>query len=258
MIMEKQRVFFPCYGGCEFQSLADAVNYVKDMPGGLYVYICKLVFYNIRFRDCLRANGIDGVINMLINEAPAIALDTKAIDYLKDKWKDRMKEHIADYDIQCLPKNSKILIDGYGFNGLDKIHDKVEMSGHPRHSFDKWYVHKGYKHNPVGLHVGWIIESYPTFDSFDDSDGRSYNNYVFSKQPLTEEIMDLYCKQIPAHSDYCMVHEDIPESLLPILYYNGDSDCVLLASAKPKESFSGFSCLIQKLFVSLRHRLFLL
>ena len=231
--MEKQKVFIPCYGRCEFGSMAEAVIYVQKMHGGLYVYIDKIVLYNIRFRDCLREKGLDGVVKMLINEAPAIAHDTKALDYLKRKWTDRMEEHIADYDIQCLPKDGAILIEGYTFNGLDEIFDQVELAGFPRHSYaDKWYPREKMIPNPAGLHIGRLLMSYPTFDSSDASDGRSYNNYVFSMQPLTGTKMDQYYEQVSARSNFCMVHEYIPEEFLPILYWDGDSNHVLLASAK--------------------------
>ena len=151
---------------------------------------------------------------------------------MKWKWTDRMDEHIADYDIQCLPKDSLILIDDYLFNGLDEIDAHSEMYGNPTHRFRKWYSREGYIHNPAGLHIGNIWESYPTFDSFDDSDDRSYNNYVISKEPLTEEKMDEYCNRISASWNACMVHEYIPEELLPVLYWDGSSDNVLLATAK--------------------------
>ena len=108
--MEKQKVFFPCYGGCEFKSLHEAVNYVKQMPGGLSVYISDIVMYNIRYRDYLREDGIDAVINKMIGEAPEIAFETVALDNLRRTWKYKMKERIADYDVQCLPKDSLILI----------------------------------------------------------------------------------------------------------------------------------------------------
>ena len=75
--MKEERVFFPCYGRCGFENLKGAVNYVQRMPRGLSVYIDKIVKYNIRFRDCLRENGIDGVIKMLIDEAPAVAHETE-------------------------------------------------------------------------------------------------------------------------------------------------------------------------------------
>lgn len=233
-IMEKKKVYFPCYRGCEFESLEEAVNHVQQMSGGLSVYIDKIVMYNICFRDCLRAHGIEGVIKMLIDEAPAVAQDTQALDYLRSKWTERMNEHIADYDIQCLPKDSRMRISGWWYDGLEDIEANVEMSGNPKHKFYRWTKREEYQRDPFRLHVGNIWESYPMFDSSDASDGRSYNNYVFSKTPLVEEMMEIYCSQIGAHFDFCMVHEYIPEILLPVLYYDGDSDCVLLATAKDK------------------------
>lgn len=235
--MEKKKVYFPCYGGCEFGSLEEAVNHVQNGHGGLYVYIDKIVMYNIRFRDCLRAHGIEGVIKMLIDEAPAIAQDTQALDYLRSKWTGRMNEHIADYDIQCLPKDSRMRISGWWYDGLEDIEANVEISGNPKHKFYRWTKREEYQRDPFRLHVGNIWESYPMFDSSDASDGRSYNNYVFSKTPLVEEMMEIYCSQISAHFDFCMVHEDIPEILLPVLYYDGDSDYVLLATTKKKRKW---------------------
>ena len=230
--MEKQKIFIPSYGRYEFSSLKEAVNYVKLLPGGLSVYLDDIVFYNIRFRDCLRENGLDGVIKMLTDEAPAITLDTKAIDSLKEKWTDRMGEHIADYDIQCLPKDSLILIGDYLFNGLDEIDAHTEICGNPTNRYFKWFSREGYIHNPTGLHVGNIWVSYPRFDSSDDCDCRSYNNYLISKQPITESMMDQYWEKIPSNFNYCMVHEHIPEEFLPILYWDGNSRNVLLATAK--------------------------
>lgn len=230
--MEKRKVCFPCYAGCEFWNLKAAVNYVKQMRGGLSVYIVDIVLYNIRFRDCLREEGIEGVVKKLIGEAPEIAYEYDALDCLKEKWRGRMKERIADYDIQCLPKDDWILIEDCLFDGLNDIDSQAEIYGNPRHSFKKWHTREGYKRNPAGMHIGNIYENYPVFDSYDMGDNRSYNNYVFSKQPLTEEMMEEYCNKISSHFNSCMVHEEIPESLLPVLYYNGDSDYVLLATAK--------------------------
>ena len=125
--MENKKVCFPCYGRCEFNSLQEATDYVQQMRGGLYVYIVSIVMYNIRFRDCLRSKGIDDVIQMLIDEAPIIALDFKGVNYLKQVWQERLKEHIADYDIQCLPKNGRICIEGCWFDGLEDIEEQAKM-----------------------------------------------------------------------------------------------------------------------------------
>lgn len=230
--MEKQKVYFPCYSGCEFESLEEAVNLVQKMPGGFSVYITDIVRYNIRFRDCLREQGIDSVIGMLVDEAPAVAEDIVALNELRRKWTDRMNEHIADYDIQCFPKDNPISIEGCWFDGLDDIKQQVEISGNPRHTFSRWSAWQEYKHNLAGWYIGNIWQSYPTFDSYDACDGRSYDNYVFSKVPLTETMMDAYCAQIKTYSNFCMVHEEIPVDLLPVLYYEGEGDSVLLATKR--------------------------
>jgi len=230
--MEKKRVCFPCYGRCQFSNLQEAVDYVQQMRGGLSVYIDHIVMYNIRFRDCLRANGIEGVIQMMISEAPSIALDTEALDYLRQKWTERMHEHIADYDIQCYPKDSWMCIEGCWFRGLDDVDAQVEMAGFPSHSTNKWMSREGYMPNTKGLHIGQILQGYPVFDCYDLSDDRYYTNYIFAKTPLTDDMMEQYCSQVSDHFNSCMVHEHIPAAFLPILYYNGDSNNVLLATAK--------------------------
>ena len=236
--MEKKKIYLPHYGKCEFVSLQKAVDYIQRKNDGLHLYISDIVMYNIRFRDSLRKDGIDGVINMLINEAPAIAHDTKAIDELKWTWTVVMKKHISDYDIQCLPKKGRIFIEDCWFDGLNDIEAQSEICGIRGDLFwkSKWYACQKYKSNPAGLHIGIIRECYPTFDSSDALDNRSFKNYVFSKSPLTAEMMDYYCKKIGTRGNACMVHENIPKALLPLLYYNGDSNYVLLASSKVTET----------------------
>ena len=230
--MKDEEVFFPCYGRCEFRSLIEAVYYVQQLRGGLSTYIEDIVRYNIRFRDCLREKGIDDVINMLIGEAPAIAVDTKAIDHLEDMWFCKMKGNIANYDIRCLPKNDWYLIEDCWFEGINDIDSQVEMYGSVKGYEMERCLHLGSKSNPAGLHIGHLQENYPIFDSFDASDNRKFNNYVFSRDLLTEERMEQYFKKVSSHIDFCMVHEEIPDEFLPILYYNGSSDYILLATRK--------------------------
>jgi len=230
--MKEERVFFPCYGGCEFSCLTEAVEYVRQMRGGLTTYIENIVMYNIRFRDCLRENGIDGVISMLIGESPTIAAETKAIDCLMNEWFGSMEKHIASYDIQYLPKNEWFLVEDCWFEGINDVDSQVEMYGSVKSYNIKCFAHQGCKSNPAGIHIGHFQENYPIFDSYDASDNRKYNNYVFSRNPLTEERMEQYFNKVSSHMDFCMVHEKIPEEFLPILYYNGSSDYILLAVDK--------------------------
>ena len=81
------------------------------------------------------------------------------------------------------------------------------------------------------IHIGELYENYPIFDSYDLGDDRTYQNYIFRKNEITKQDMEtaftVYYK-----GNFCMVHEQIPEDLLPILYYSGEGKYMLLASAK--------------------------
>ena len=109
---------------------------------------------------------------------------------------------------------------------------QIEMYGSVNWHDIKCYAHQGCKSNPAGLHIGHFQENYPRFDSYDASDDRRYNNYVFSRNPLTVERMEQYFNKVSPHMNFCMVHENIPGEFLPILYYNGCSDYILLATDK--------------------------
>lgn len=81
------------------------------------------------------------------------------------------------------------------------------------------------------IHVGEIYKDYPIFDSYDLSDDRKYQNYIFRKGEITPQDMEAafaLCHQ----GNFCMVHEQIPPSLLHILYYRGDGNYMLLATNK--------------------------
>ena len=52
--------------------------------------------------------------------------------------------------------------------------------------------------------------------------------------------MEQYFKTVSSPMDFCMVHEEIPKEFLPILYYNGDSDHVLLATEKRSVGLDSF------------------
>lgn len=229
--MDKDRVFVPLYNRCEYANLAKAVEELSENNRrDLQIFIDDIVEYNIRYRDCLRTNGIEGVIKLLISEAPKIAENAQVIEVLRERWRDETHEQIADYNIQCLPKKSRFCVEGCWFDGLEDVVEQVEMIGYIHH-LSKWYAIDKYKHNAAGLHIAEIKDSYPKFDIYDIGDDRFYCNYLFSRQPFTEELMERYEKEVPRGCNCMMVHENIPHEFLPILYYNGDSDWMLLASS---------------------------
>ena len=81
------------------------------------------------------------------------------------------------------------------------------------------------------VHIGHFYESYPVFDSYDLADDRTYQNYIFCATPITENDMKDAFKNFHGFN-FSMVHENMPEENLPILYYRGDGKYMLLATAK--------------------------
>jgi hypothetical protein len=82
-----------------------------------------------------------------------------------------------------------------------------------------------------GIAVVELYEHYPVFDSYDMGDDRTYQNYFFINGDVSAEDVEKRAK-LSDGVNYCMVHEDLPEEMLPVLYYNGDGDYMLLAQKK--------------------------
>ena len=62
-------------------------------------------------------------------------------------------------------------------------------------------------------------------------DDRTYQNDFFINGDVSAEDVEKRAK-LGDGVNYCMVHEDLPEEMLPVLYYNGDGDYMLLAQKK--------------------------
>ena len=78
---------------------------------------------------------------------------------------------------------------------------------------------------------GEFYENYPIFDSYDLGDDRTYQNYIFRKNEITKQDMEI-AFAVYHKGDFCIVHERIPENMLPILYYRGEGNYMLLATNK--------------------------
>ena len=76
-----------------------------------------------------------------------------------------------------------------------------------------------------------LRESYPTFDSYDASDDRSYDNFIIRKHPIT--VADLrQLSEVKRGMNACWVHEFISPDLLPVVYHDGEHPYILVASSK--------------------------
>ena len=186
----------------------------------------RFIQYNIVMRDILRQKGIEGLLDDIFTIVPKDSISPLTIRYITKYW---TENPIADYDIQMYHIDDDITILGHTFHGLNGVRQHCEMTASVRsqlHCFPtKEYI-------PLeNIHIGEIYESYPIFDSYDYSDNRCYENYIFASEPIMEELMQQYAN-IKPESNYYMVHEKIPTELLPVLYYVGDGPYMVLATKK--------------------------
>lgn len=133
-----------------------------------------------------------------------------------------------DYQIRHCHIKDKITILGHTFNGLEDIEQHCAMRGKEYLNGLECWKREGITEYP-DIHIGEIYDDYPVFDSYDLSDDRTYRNYIFRRSPITEEDMKAAFR-ISHRTNFCMVHEDIPQEFLPILYYSGDGEYMLLAT----------------------------
>ena len=65
-----EKICIPFFRRRKFDSLQEAVTYLKKNSYSWYTYLQDIVAYTLRYRDYLRENGIDATIQLLIDEVP--------------------------------------------------------------------------------------------------------------------------------------------------------------------------------------------
>lgn len=186
--------------------------------------LIDMVQHNRCFRDYLRKYGVEELIRFLVKEMPELKKSEFALQYLKE-WISQTK--LADYNIQRYHIKDKITILGHEFNGLEDIQNHCAMVGKKYLQGLRCWHREGRTEYP-DIHIGKLYDDYPSFDSYDSCDNRTYQNYIFRTAPITEDNMKEVFK-IPHNFNFCMVHEHIPKERLPILYYSGEGEYMLLA-----------------------------
>ncbi len=223
------KICFPHHSKGQFESLEQALQTLKRERYGWAEYLLpEIVQYNVCYRDYLRAYGMEALIERLTEEAPDLRNETGSLKYLWDWW--TRKEQLADYDIQCYHINDKITILGHAFNGLEDIVRHRAIIGKEFFSGFECFTPNEINEYP-DVHIGELYDNYPTFDSYDVGDDRTFQNYIFRTKPITEDDMKEAFKT-SHRCNFCMVHEDIPIQSLPILYYKGEGEYMLLATSK--------------------------
>ena len=211
-----------------FSTWQEAIKalYLSDRIGA---ELDRFIQYNIVMRDILRQKGIEGLLDDIFAIVPKDNISPLTIRYITKYW---TENPIADYDIQMYHIDDDITILGHTFHGLNGVRQHCEMIASMG---SQLYCFPTKEHIPLeNIHVGMIDKSYPKFDSYDYSDTRCYENYIFAPEAMTKEHMQQYAN-IKVESNFCMVHENIPTEHLPILYYVGDGPYMVLATKKSQE-----------------------
>lgn len=228
--LDRQRkICYPGYRDSEFASLADAVRYFRKNGSNLECRIRDILMNNICYRDYLRNYGIEMLLKRLVTDVPDLSEDMSLLQSLR-KWYDEEGKEVAGYDIQCYNIKDTITVLGCEFHGLEDVIAHRTAYGRIGHS-DLSTNSCNPKEHKAGLYVSEFFATYPIFDSYDIGDDRTYQNYVFTSEPIDDEKLK-EISQIRHNYNYCMVHEDVPEHLLPIFYYRGDGDYMILAQKK--------------------------
>ena len=115
---------------------------------------------------------------------------------------------------------------GLVFHGLQDISAHVEMSQAVGSSC-KPSVREPKKTGRV--HVGELWMSYPCFDSSDYLyENRTYQNYILRERPITFEDMERL-RKLPSGMNAQRLSPSVPEDMLPMVYYVGDGDTMMVA-----------------------------
>lgn len=224
-----KKICYPGYYECEFNSLNDAVQCFRKNGADLEYRIPEIIMNNICYRDYLRNYGMEMLLRRLVEDAPELAQDRQLIDSLR-QWYDKEGKGLAGYDIQCYNIKDTIIVLAHTFHGLEDViahrtaYGRIDCS-------DISISDSTPEKNLAGLYVSEFYAVYPVFDSYDIGDDRTYQNYVFTNEPVDDTRLK-EISEIRHSYNYSMVHEHIPEHLLPILYYSGDGDYMILAKKK--------------------------
>lgn len=222
------KICFPHHTRGEFGSLDEAFRYLIKREYCWYWFtLTEIVKYNVFYRDYLRKYGVDALIKEIVDEVAEIADDKKSLQHLRD-WAAR--EKLANYDIQCYNIRDKVTILGHTFTDLNDIIKHCQIVGKEFIRGFECFTPQNVSTYP-DIHIGELYENYPIFDSYDLGDNRTYQNYIFRDKEITKQELEAVLA-ISHKGNFCMVHEQISPSLLPILYYSGEGNYMLLATNK--------------------------
>lgn len=116
---------------------------------------------------------------------------------------------------------------GHVFHGLQDIKHHVEMSLY--RNYTRGEADKCEPELKCDVHVGEMWMPYPCFDSEDFfNENRTYQNYIFRRNPITQDDMRKL-SELPSGCNECRISENMPVEMLPMIFYVGDGETMILA-----------------------------
>lgn len=201
--------------------LYDALRHIADEN---QYALHDLVFHNIPIRDRLRELGLRALLDELKYIHPLDNLDDIFNSFYK-MWNDVV---LSNFDIQLYRIDEVVSLWGQEIGNYERIKNSAEICSDHGGAYrikDECDVDWDY-------HVGEISQPYPCFDSEDwANEDRYYQNFIIRQKPITEEEMKSFY-ELAMRGNYSRLHENTPEDMLPILYYKGDGDFMLVGTKK--------------------------
>lgn len=187
-----------------------------------YYSLEDMVLYNVPIRDVIRKRGMSYVAQRLLSFVPTDEQLTAEMERIERRMKDMQ---LADFDIQLLPVSVPLFFFGKSVTLRD-----LKMCCEIARRVGRWT--STYERKNTSLHVADVFEPYPCFDAEDyGCESRDYDNYFVSDKPFTEADC-LEIEKLPHAMDYRFVVDKLPAKYLPVVYRDGNSRLLYVATAK--------------------------
>ncbi|MBE6305864.1 MAG: hypothetical protein E7082_08150 [Bacteroidales bacterium] len=235
--------YVPFAATLEFDSLKSLLDHVAKVSPGIDYHISETVYQNVEYRNYLRTHGLKALIAHMIEEAPELASDARALQWLEYEF---ARKGIADYDLRLVRIHDEVTLLGHTFKGIDDImrHCEAEVS-----VFSGWKFKSKEAEPLTDVHIVNVYESYSHFISEKEGYDFDYQNmFLFGTEPFANEgdyAKYMKGKKVSLFSDDVML-ERVDPNLLPAVYYNslhdymfvltkaGDAPAVTAPESEPK------------------------
>lgn len=224
---------------CRFHTVEEMVDYYihNGLEHNISFAIREIVQSNVIYRNYLRENGYKATVDKLKCEAPILARISDAFEVLDNWWrKVEAKGGLGNYDIQCYELTDSFMVFGKKIKGLDslrKIVNTSRMNGDDENFSNNkksiWPFFDKRRNKFSSLYAAEIWERYPCFDSWDYlNENRRFQCYYIRDHKLCDDFFNDN-SQVDIQ---CVVSEDLNNSDLPIVYYDGESNVMYVITQR--------------------------